>query len=104
MSPVVKVFGCRPHDGGAARTGPGTTTQLGQPPANKNGGPFDPPPVMPYRLVMKVHVPLARQRPKGPDTGMVQFLLYGLVGAAPAMLSSWLAHRYADEPKAAHST
>jgi len=41
---------------------------------------------------------------RGPDTGMVQFLLYGLVGAAPAMLSSWLAHRYADEPKAAHST
>jgi len=29
----------------------------------KNGGPFDPPPVMQYRLVMKVHVPLARQRP-----------------------------------------
>jgi len=41
---------------------------------------------------------------RGPDTGMVQFLLYGLVGMAPAMLSSWLAHRYADEPKAAHST
>jgi predicted ribosomally synthesized peptide with SipW-like signal peptide len=40
---------------------------------------------------------------RGPDTGMVQFLLYGLVGMAPAMLSSWLAHRYADEPKAAHS-
>jgi|GEM_PF-5799527 hypothetical protein len=32
----------------------------------KNGGPFDPPLVMRYRLVMKVHVPLARQRPKGP--------------------------------------
>ena len=41
---------------------------------------------------------------RGPDTGMVQFLLYGLVGMAPAMLSSWLAHRYADDPKAAHST
>jgi predicted ribosomally synthesized peptide with SipW-like signal peptide len=41
---------------------------------------------------------------RGPDTGMVQFLLYGLVGMAPAMLSSWLAHKYADEPKAAHST
>jgi len=41
---------------------------------------------------------------RGPDTGMVQFLLYGLVGMVPAMLSSWLAHRYADEPKAAHST
>ena len=41
---------------------------------------------------------------RGPDTGMLQFLLYGLVGMVPAMLSSWLAHRYADEPKAAHST
>ena len=41
---------------------------------------------------------------RGPDTGMVQFLLYGLVGMAPAMLSSWLAHRYADEPQAVHST
>jgi hypothetical protein len=41
---------------------------------------------------------------RGPDTGTVQFLLYGLVGMTPAMLSSWLAHRYADEPRAAHST
>jgi len=32
-------------------------------PAKKNGGPFDPPPVMQHRLVMKVHLPLARQRP-----------------------------------------
>jgi hypothetical protein len=29
----------------------------------KNGGPFDPPSVMQYRLVMKAYVPLARQRP-----------------------------------------
>ena len=41
---------------------------------------------------------------RGPDTGTTQFLLYGLVGMAPAMLSSWLAHRYADEPRAVHST
>lgn len=41
---------------------------------------------------------------RGPDTGEVQFLLYGLVGMVPAMLSSWLAHRYADAPQAAHST
>ena len=40
---------------------------------------------------------------RGPDTGMVQFLLYGLVGMVPAMLSSWLAHRY-DAPQAVHST
>ena len=41
---------------------------------------------------------------RGPDTGTTQFLLYGLVGMAPALLSSWLAHRYADEPRAVHST
>src|SRR4029079_19750805 len=41
---------------------------------------------------------------RGRDTGMMQFLLYGLVGMVPAMLSSWLAHRYADDRKAAHST
>ena len=41
---------------------------------------------------------------RGPDTGVVQFLLHGLVGMVPAMLSSWLAHRYADAPQAAHST
>jgi uncharacterized protein DUF5413 len=40
---------------------------------------------------------------RGPDTGILQLLLYGLVGMVPAMLSSWLAHRYADEPKPAHS-
>jgi hypothetical protein len=41
---------------------------------------------------------------RGPDTGALQFVLYGLVGLAPAMLSSWLSHRYADTPQAAHST
>ncbi|WP_028349442.1 DUF5413 family protein [Bradyrhizobium murdochi] len=41
---------------------------------------------------------------RGPDTGVVQFLLYGIVGMVPAALSSWLAHRYADEPQPAHST
>ena len=40
---------------------------------------------------------------RGPDTGTMQFLLYGLVGLVPAMLSSWLAHRY-DAPQAVHST
>ena len=40
---------------------------------------------------------------RGPDTGMLQFLLYGLVGMAPAMLSSWLAHRYDDAPQAAQT-
>jgi hypothetical protein len=41
---------------------------------------------------------------RGPDTGVMQFLLYGLVGMVPAMLSSWLAHRYSDAPQAVHST
>lgn len=33
---------------------------------------------------------------RGPDTGALQFLLYGLVGGVPAILSSWLADKYAD--------
>jgi len=41
---------------------------------------------------------------RGPDTGALQFVLYGLVGLVPAMLSSWLAHRYADAPQPVHST
>jgi hypothetical protein len=42
---------------------------------------------------------------RGPDTGLVQFLLYGLVGCVPATLSSWLANKYADEhAPAVHST
>jgi hypothetical protein len=41
---------------------------------------------------------------RGPDTGMTQFLLYGLVGLAPALLSSILAHRFADGPQPVHST
>jgi Family of unknown function (DUF5413) len=38
---------------------------------------------------------------RGPDSGAVQFFLYGLVGFVPATLSSWLAHRYVDEPQPA---
>ena len=42
---------------------------------------------------------------RGGDTGVLQFVLYGLVGMVPAMLSSWLAHKYADAPAAPlHST
>jgi hypothetical protein len=37
---------------------------------------------------------------RGPDTGVLQFVLYGLFGMVPAMLSSWLAHKYADAPAA----
>jgi Family of unknown function (DUF5413) len=34
---------------------------------------------------------------RGPDTGLMQFLLYGFVGFVPFTLSSWLAHKFADE-------
>ena len=36
---------------------------------------------------------------RGPDSGVVQFILYGLVGFVPTVLSSWLSHKYADEQK-----
>jgi hypothetical protein len=41
---------------------------------------------------------------RGPDSGALQFVLYGLVGFVPGMLASWLAHRYVDEPVPVHST
>ena len=41
---------------------------------------------------------------RGADSGVLQFILYGLVGLVPAMLSSWLAHKYVDEPAPVHST
>jgi peptidoglycan/LPS O-acetylase OafA/YrhL len=31
----------------------------------------------------------------------VQFILYGLVGFVPAVLSSWFVHRYVEEPRPA---
>jgi peptidoglycan/LPS O-acetylase OafA/YrhL len=31
----------------------------------------------------------------------VQFILYGLVGFVPAVISSWFVHRYIEEPQAA---
>jgi hypothetical protein len=34
----------------------------------------------------------------GSESGPAQFILYGLVGLIPGMLTSWLAHKYADEP------
>jgi len=41
---------------------------------------------------------------RGPDSGVVQFILYGLVGFVPATISSWLAHKYSEQPQAATST
>ena len=33
---------------------------------------------------------------RGPDSGALQFILYGLVGFVPATVSSWLAHRVVE--------
>ena len=35
---------------------------------------------------------------RGPDSGALQFVLYGLVGFVPGAVSSWLAHRAIDKP------
>ena len=35
---------------------------------------------------------------RGPDSGAFQFVMYGLVGFIPATISSWLVHRFVDEP------
>jgi len=41
---------------------------------------------------------------RGPDSGVVQFILYGLVGFVPATLASWLSHKYAEERQPVAST
>jgi hypothetical protein len=38
---------------------------------------------------------------RGSDSGALQFLLYGLVGFAPAVVCSWLAHEAIDVPATA---
>jgi len=38
---------------------------------------------------------------RGPDTGTVQLILYGLVGFVPAVIASWLVHKYVKEPQPA---
>jgi hypothetical protein len=38
---------------------------------------------------------------RGPDSGAVQFMLYGLVGFVPAAISSWLAHEASEKPATA---
>jgi hypothetical protein len=37
---------------------------------------------------------------RGPDSGALQFVLYGLVGFVPATLASWLAHRMVEQQPA----
>jgi len=36
----------------------------------------------------------------GPDSGFAQFVIYGLVGFVPGVISSWAAHKYAEELQA----
>ncbi len=38
---------------------------------------------------------------RGPDSGALQFILYGLVGFVPGTVSSWLAHDAVDKPAVA---
>lgn len=38
---------------------------------------------------------------RGPDSGVTQFILYGLVGFVPATVASWLAHEAIDKPATA---
>jgi len=35
---------------------------------------------------------------RGPDSGAIQFFLYGLVGFLPATIASWLAHKTMEKP------
>ncbi len=35
---------------------------------------------------------------RGPDSGVTQFILYGLVGFIPGTVSSWLAHKASAAP------
>lgn len=36
---------------------------------------------------------------RGQDRGLLQFVMYGLVGFLPAIIAAWIAHRLADEPR-----
>jgi hypothetical protein len=38
---------------------------------------------------------------RGPDSGVTQFILYGLVGLVPATICSWLVHEAIDKPATA---
>jgi hypothetical protein len=41
---------------------------------------------------------------RGPDSGAIQFILFGMVGLLPAVLSTWLVHRFVEEPQPAHAS
>ena len=38
---------------------------------------------------------------RGPDSGVFQFIMFGLVGFIPTALSAWLVHRFVEQPAAA---
>src|SRR5262249_38545918 len=38
---------------------------------------------------------------RGPDSGPFQFVMYGLVGFIPGTVSSWLVHKFVEEPEPA---
>jgi uncharacterized membrane protein YeaQ/YmgE (transglycosylase-associated protein family) len=38
---------------------------------------------------------------RGSDSGVLQFVMYGLVGFIPVTFSSWLAHKFVDEHQVA---
>jgi hypothetical protein len=41
---------------------------------------------------------------RGPDSGPFQFVMYGLVGFIPGVVSSWLVHRFVEQtPPSAES-
>jgi hypothetical protein len=40
---------------------------------------------------------------RGPDSGVFQFIMYGLTGFLPGTISSWLAHKFDDTPQTAAS-
>jgi hypothetical protein len=38
---------------------------------------------------------------RGPDNGLFQFVMFGLVGFIPGTVSSWLVHKFVEEPQPA---
>ncbi len=34
---------------------------------------------------------------RGPDSGLLQFVMYGLVGFIPGAVSSWLVHKFVED-------
>jgi hypothetical protein len=41
---------------------------------------------------------------RGQDSGLFQFIMYGLVGFIPTIISAWLVHRYVEEPQPVRAT